>query len=236
MSEQNPYAPVGTPSLAPPPGVMVPPSGFAPPPPAGGFAPVPQQSYQSPGMALTELSFAPIPTDAPPAPVEAPPAPSLVSAALPSGGVARRLSIGGRTPLLALLLVLLLAAGAVVFGTGLLKKKDAAPAPIVHKPKVAAVTPLVAPSASPSAAAVPVKPKAVAKPVAKPVVKPQVARIPIGGVPAGDGSTAMPKMLPRTGPAYPTWAIGLFALGCFALGGLMLRFGNRPAGLLPGAA
>jgi hypothetical protein len=86
----------------------------------------------------------------------------------------------------------------------------------------AAFCPVAAPVAAP-----------VAKKVAAPVAKPQVARIPIGGIPAGDGSTAMPKMLPRTGPAYPTWAIGVFALGCFALGGLMLLLGNRPAKPLP---
>jgi hypothetical protein len=150
---------------------MVPPAGFAPPPPApAGFAPAP--SYQTPGMALTELSFAPIAVDAPPAPpapVE-PPSASLVSDVLPSGGVARRISLGGRTPLIALVVVLLLAAGGVVFGTGLLKKKDEAPI-VVPKGKA----PVVAPQASKPAVVAPVKPKAV-KPVAKPVVKPLVGK------------------------------------------------------------
>jgi hypothetical protein len=167
MSEQNPYAPVGTPGMAPafaP--AMVPPAGFAPPPPApAGFAPAP--SYQTPGMALTELSFAPIAVDAPPAPAAPaePPSATLVSDVLPSGGVARRISLGGRTPLIALVVVLLLAAGGVVFGTGLLKKKDEAPI-VVPKRKV----PVVAPQASKPAVVAPVKPKAVVKPVAKPLV------------------------------------------------------------------
>ncbi|MEP7054361.1 MAG: hypothetical protein ABI912_03860 [Actinomycetota bacterium] len=175
MSEQNPYAPVGNPVMAPPPGVMTaPPSGFAPPPPAS-FAPVPGAPYQTPGMALSELSFAPIPVDDPLAPVEvaAPPAPSLVSDVLPSGGVARRLSLGGgRTPLVGLLVVLLLLAGAAVYGSGILNKKKDSP---VLVPKGKAPVASASASAAPAPVVVaPVTPSAVVKP--KPVVKPLVGK------------------------------------------------------------
>lgn len=154
MSEQNPYAPVGTPGMIPP------------PPPMNGFAPAPAQSYDHPGMTLTELSFAPVPTDAPPAPVEPQFAgPGLVSDVLPTGGVARKLSLGGgKTPLIALLVVALLAGAGVFFGTDLFKSKSEPPA-FVPKKKVAVAPKVVAPSAP--AVVAPVKPKAV-----KPVVKP----------------------------------------------------------------
>ena len=169
MSEQNPFAPVGTTGMIAQPGAgPVAPQGLAPPPPMQGFAPAPVQGYDHPGMTLTELSFAPMPTEAPPAPAEPPPpaAPALVGNVLPSGGVSRRLSMGGRTPLLALVLVLLLGGAGVYFGTGLFKSKDAAPAPVVRKP--VAVVPSAAPSKSVVVA--PAKPKPAAKPVVKPLV------------------------------------------------------------------
>lgn len=178
MSEQNPYAPVGTPGMIAPPGpAMIPPQGFAPPP-VQGFAPAPAHSYEHPAMTLTELSFAPTPTDTAPAPVELPPpALPLVNNVLPSGGVARRLSMGGRTPLLALILVLLLGAAGAVFGPGLLKSKDSAPSPI---PKKKAATP--APTASSSA-----KPVVVAPAKPKPVVKALVGK-PISVTAANSGT------------------------------------------------
>lgn len=175
MTEQNPYAPVGMPGTIPPPGVgMVPPQGFAPPP-VNGFAPAPMQSFDHPAMTLTELSYAPVASDAPPAPMEVPSPPvgsGLVTSVLPSGGgVGRKISLGGRTPLVALLLVLLLGGAGVYFGTDLLKAKDEPAAPILKKqsastaPKIAALVP-----AKPNAAA---KPKPAAKkPAAKPVVAP----------------------------------------------------------------
>ncbi|HEY8883270.1 MAG TPA: PT domain-containing protein [Dermatophilaceae bacterium] len=76
--------------------------------------------------------------------------------------------------------------------------------------------------------------KPVAKPAARPVVHtPQIVRIPRGGIAAGDGSTAMPKTLPATGPAVSTWLLLLVALGCFALAGLLPWFGSRTPKPLP---
>lgn len=178
MSEQNPYAPVATPGMVPPPAPgMIPTQGFVPAPPNGfapaptqAFPPAPVQSYDHPGMTLTELSFAPIPSEAPPAPVEPPPpaAPALVANVLPSGGVARSLSLGGRTPLIALVLVLLLGGAGVFFGTGLFKADEEPEAPIVRAKRPAASA---APApASPSAAAPAAKPKPAVKPfVGKPL-------------------------------------------------------------------
>ncbi len=164
MSEQSPYAaPVPTPGVYPPPGVqMNPPTGFMPPPPPPGYAPPPPaqaqpappapaqpSNYDSPGMTLTELSFAPLPVEAPPAPAEvAPPPPAgpqLVMDVLPSGGIARGIFVGGggRTPLIALVLVLLLAGAGVFFGTGLFKSEDKPAPPPVKKTAKAPVEPLV---------------------------------------------------------------------------------------------
>ncbi|MEO6715495.1 MAG: hypothetical protein ABIM89_19005 [Mycobacteriales bacterium] len=158
MSEQNPFAPVGAPVMAPPAQLgMTAPQGFARPPMAG-FAPPPaaaQPSYQSAGMALTELSFAPLPTEVAAAPVEPPPpaGQSLVANVLPSGGVARSLSLGGRLPMIALVLVLLLGAAGAAYATGLFSKKKEAAAPIVKgKPSV------TAPQVSAPAPVVPAKP------------------------------------------------------------------------------
>ena len=160
MSEQSPYAaPVPTPGVYPPPGVqMNPPAGFMPPPPPPGYAPPPPAQaqaappaanhYDSPAMTLTELSFAPLPVEAAPAPAEvAPPPPAgpqLVMDVLPSGGIARGISVGGgRTPLIALVLVLLLAGAGVFFGTGYFKSENKpAPAPAKKTTKTA-VKPLV---------------------------------------------------------------------------------------------
>ncbi|MEO6715496.1 MAG: hypothetical protein ABIM89_19010 [Mycobacteriales bacterium] len=162
MAEQNPFAPVGAPVMAPAQLGMAAPQGFAPPPMAG-FAPPPaaaQPSYQSAGMALTELSFAPLPTEVAAAPVEPLPAgQSLVANVLPSGGVARSLSLGGRLPMIALVLVLLLGAAGAAYATGLFSKKKEDAAPIVKgKPSVSA------PQVSAPAPVVP------AKPAAKPLV------------------------------------------------------------------
>ncbi|MEO6715497.1 MAG: hypothetical protein ABIM89_19015 [Mycobacteriales bacterium] len=129
MTEPHPFAPVGTAVMAPP--------AYPPPAPAPAAA---QPSYQSAGMALTELSFAPLPTEVAAAPVEPPPAgQSLVANVLPSGGVARSLSLGGRLPMIALVLVLLLGAAGAAYATGLFGKKKEDAAPIVKgKPSVSA--------------------------------------------------------------------------------------------------
>lgn len=175
MSEQNPYAPVGAPTMMPSgPGVLAPYG--SPPPPPPGYAPAPQHGYDNPNMTLTELSFAPIPTDVEPAPVEPPPSagPGLVTNVLPSGGVARKLSVGGRTPLLALLLVLLLGAAAAVYSTGILKNEDEVPPPVVKRRPAVTAPAASAPAAPTTApAAVPAKPKAVVK---APAVKPLVGK------------------------------------------------------------
>jgi hypothetical protein len=73
--------------------------------------------------------------------------------------------------------------------------------------------------------------KLAAKPVAKPLAKPQVARIPVGGLATGDGSTARPKTLPFTGVSI--WPLLAVALGCFVLGGLLLVIGARLSKRLP---
>jgi hypothetical protein len=172
MSEQNPFAPVGTPGVLAPPPAMVPPQGFAPPP-LPGFQPPPvaHEPYQSAGMALTELSFAPLPTEVAPAPAAPPPpvSDSLVTNVLPSGGVARRLSLGGRLPMIALVLVVLLGAAGAAYSTGILGGKAAKPAPVVPHKKA----PVVAPkTVVPSAPAV----VAPVKPAPKPVVKPLIGK------------------------------------------------------------
>jgi hypothetical protein len=142
MSEYNPFAaPVGT-ALPQPTNSLVPsaftppiPAQMAPPPPPAPTAPPAPPNYDHPSMTLTELSFAPV---AAPAAVEAPPAPPeiedrLVNDILPAGGIARGLSLGrGRLPMIALVLIALLAAGGVVFGTGILKGDGAAP-PVVKR-------------------------------------------------------------------------------------------------------
>jgi len=139
MSEHNPFAaPVGA-ALPQPTNSLVP-SAFTPPvpvqmpPPPAAQAPPAPVSYDHPSMTLTELSFAPV---APPAAPEAPPAPPaaqdrLVNDILPAGGATRSLSVGrGRLPMVALIVVALLAAGGVVFGTGLLQGDE--PPPPVRK-------------------------------------------------------------------------------------------------------
>jgi len=152
MSEQNPFsAPLSVPPVAPVP--LAPASPFAPPPPPAPPAPVslpvppapvppPPTRADHPSMTLTELSFSPVAAEAPPAPEPvAPPSPGLVNDVLPSGGVAAGRSVSlssGRLPLIGLVVIALLAAVGVVFGTGLLKGDKAAPAPVAKKPTIAA--------------------------------------------------------------------------------------------------
>jgi hypothetical protein len=130
-------------------------------------------------MALTELSFAPLPTQvAPPAaPLPTPASPGLVSNVLPPGSVARSGSPGGRWPLIALVIVLLLGGAGAAYSTGVLGGNKDKPQPVVPQKKSAAKAVV-----SPAAKAV-----APAKPAAKPAAKKPVAKKP--AVPALAGAT-----------------------------------------------